>query len=271
MFPNVIFAAIDGLRAAALLECRCPNIMALATQGAFTLNATSVVPSITLPCFTSIFYSQPPERHGTLNNVWVPNTRPAPGLIEAAHSAGKRCAFFYNWEPLRDLNAPLNLSFSLFIDNLNTGPGSDRVIMEHALHFMQLEDWDFAFIYLGSLDTAGHAHGFMSLQYLRQLELLDEIIGSLCEALPGETSLLLTSDHGGHARTHGTMSPEDMTIPWFLTGPEIQPGREIPAPVSLLDTAPTLARLLGIAPHPTWEGQCIEEAFIERGGPARLE
>jgi len=28
---------------------------------------------------------------------------------------------------------------------------------------------------------------------------------------------------------------------------------------SLLDTAPTLAHLLGIAPHAQWEGRCVEE------------
>jgi arylsulfatase A-like enzyme len=73
--------------------------------------------------------------------------------------------------------------------------------------------------------------------------------------------VLLQSDHGGHERTHGTASSEDMTIPWLVAGPGIRQGYEIKTAVSLLDTAPTLARLLKISPHPAWEGRCIEEIF----------
>jgi arylsulfatase A-like enzyme len=84
----------------------------------------------------------------------------------------------------------------------------------------------------------------------------------LLHALSPEISILLTSDHGGHDRTHGTNSPNDMVIPWFVAGPGIRAGHAIAAPVCLLDVAPTLARLLGIAPHPEWEGQCVDEVFV---------
>ena len=79
--------------------------------------------------------------------------------------------------------------------------------------------------------------------------------------LPADSTLLFQSDHGGHERTHGTDSPEDMAIPWLVAGLGIRQGYEIKTAVSLLDTAPTLARLLGINPHPQWEGRCIEEIF----------
>jgi choline-sulfatase len=52
-----------------------------------------------------------------------------------------------------------------------------------------------------------------------------------------------------------------MTIPWIVVGPGIRPGYEIKSSVGLLDTAPTLARLLEINPHPDWEGRCVEEIF----------
>ena len=80
-------------------------------------------------------------------------------------------------------------------------------------------------------------------------------------ALPADTTYLLQSDHGGHERNHGTDLREDMTIPWLVAGPGIRAGHTIAADVSLLDTAPTLARLLGIAPDREWEGRCIEEVL----------
>ena len=264
MKPTVILTAIDGLRPPALSEVDCPKIESLKHRGAYTLNASSVIPSITLPCFLSIFHSIPPSRHGTMHNTFIPMLKPVPGLVEVARSQGKRTAFFHNWEPLRDLNDPLHLSFSLFIDNLNDDRDCDHTLMRQAIWHMQQPVWDLVFIYLGSLDVAGHAHGFMSAEYLQQLSHLDTAVGLLLEALPAETHLLLVSDHGGHARTHGTDSPDDMTIPFFLSGPQIRRGFEIQTPVSLLDIAPTLARLLDIAPHAEWEGRPVDSAFINR-------
>jgi arylsulfatase A-like enzyme len=86
-------------------------------------------------------------------------------------------------------------------------------------------------------------------------------MGTILDALPADTIYLLQSDHGGHDRTHGTDMPEDMTIPWLVAGPGIRAGHAIAAPVSLLDTAPTLARLIGFEPHREWEGRCVDEIF----------
>ena len=97
--------------------------------------------------------------------------------------------------------------------------------------------------------------------YLEQLERTDLAVGTILDALPADATVLLLSDHGGHDRIHGTDVPEDMTIPWMIAGPNIRSGHTIESPVTLIDTAPTLARVLGIKPDPEWEGQCVEEVF----------
>jgi phosphopentomutase len=122
-------------------------------------------------------------------------------------------------------------------------------------------DFDFAFVYLGSVDVAGHTHGWMSEGYLAQITRVDRALGSLLDALPAGATVLLQSDHGGHARDHGTDMPEDLTIPWLVAGPRIRQGYTIEVPVSLLDTAPTIVELLGLTAHPKWEGRCVEEVF----------
>jgi len=101
----------------------------------------------------------------------------------------------------------------------------------------------------------------MSDRYRVQLEHVDGAVGTVLDALPDDAVVLLTSDHGGHGRIHGADKPEDMTIPWMIAGPGIRRGYEIKTAVSLLDTAPTVARVLDIAPHPDWEGECVEEVF----------
>lgn len=78
-------------------------------------------------------------------------------------------------------------------------------------------------------------------------------------ALPAEARIIVHSDHGGHGRTHGTDSAEDMTIPWVAAGPGVRAGHPIAAPVSLLDTAPAVARLLGVAAPAAWGGRFPDE------------
>jgi arylsulfatase A-like enzyme len=58
-----------------------------------------------------------------------------------------------------------------------------------------------------------------------------------------------------------------MTIPWLVAGPGIKRDYEIQSQVTLLDTAPTLARVLGFEPHPEWQGHCIEEIFEPQKHP----
>jgi predicted AlkP superfamily pyrophosphatase or phosphodiesterase len=251
---------IDGLRPDAIEAADSPRLKELLASGAATLRASSVMPSMTLPCHTSIFHSVPPTRHGITVNTFAPMARPLPGLFDLAKATGKRCAFFYNWEELRDLGRPGSLELSFF-SNTSYQHDGDQIVADAAARELAGGSFDFAFVYLGTVDTAGHYYGWMSEGYMTQIATADRALGTVLDALPPDSTVLLQSDHGGHERNHGTDSPEDMTIPWMVAGPGIRAGHTIAAEVSLLDTAPTLARLLGIAPHHEWEGRCVEEIF----------
>ena len=259
--PTTILIMIDGLRPDAISSTNAPTLTNLLTRSAYTLSATSVMPSVTLPCHMSIFHSVPPTRHGVTTNDWQPMARPVPGLIEQAKGAGKQCAFFYNWEQLRDLSRPGNLDYAFYHSGADRNPAVDQTIADAAIDHIQTQQPDFAFVYFGTVDEAGHAYGWMSEGYLSQLSRVDQALATLLSALPPDATLLLQSDHGGHDRSHGTEMPEDMTIPWLVSGPGIRQGHAIQTPVSLLDTAPTLAHLLQIPAHHIWEGQVIEEIF----------
>ena len=52
-----------------------------------------------------------------------------------------------------------------------------------------------------------------------------------------------------------------MTIPWIIGGAGVKKGHIIERPVSLLDTAPTIAHLMGIPQPPVWEGTAVTEAL----------
>ena len=255
----VIFVMIDGLRPDAISVEYAPNLTQLLSRSAYTLQARSVMPSITLPCHTSIFHSIPPTRHGITSNDWQPMARPVPGLVEVAHAQGRACAFFYNWEPLRNLSQPGNLDFAYFRAGADINPQLDQTIAEQAVAYFMADQPDFMFVYLGTVDEAGHAHGWMSAGYLAQLKVADAALATLLAALPDDATILLQSDHGGHDRSHGTEMAEDMTIPWLVAGPGVRRGHQLNAPVSLLDTAPTLAHFLKLKIPSVWEGRFVAE------------
>jgi predicted AlkP superfamily pyrophosphatase or phosphodiesterase len=259
--PLAVFVMMDGLRPEPLLEQRYENLFALRERSAWTLNASSLMPTITMPCHMSIFHSVPPSRHGITTNTWTGMKAPIPGLVDVARAAGKRCGFFYNWEKLRNLSQPGSLDFSYFKDNVETDQNGESILVDEALKYAANEHPDFMFVYFGTTDTTGEAFGWMTDQYFEQIERVDGTLGRLLDGLPPDTTFLLQADHGGHDKTHGTDIPEDTTIPWMVAGPGIRKGYEIQSKVTLLETAPTLARVLQIGPHPDWEGHCVDEIF----------
>jgi predicted AlkP superfamily pyrophosphatase or phosphodiesterase len=266
MMTICILISIDGLRPDAIRQVDCPNIKKIISTGSSTMKASSVTPSITLPCHTSIFHSVPPSRHGILTNDWRPMARPVPGLIDIANQQDKRCGFFTNWENLRDLSRPGSLEYSYFIRTAELHPPTpygDHLVAEAAQQYLSKNQLDFSFVYFGTLDVYGHLYGWMSEEYLAQLENVDSALGILLDGLPKDTTILLLSDHGGHERNHGTDSAEDMIIPWIISGPGIRSGYQIQTNVNLIDTAPTIAKILDLKVPDLWEGMRIEEIFIE--------
>jgi arylsulfatase A-like enzyme len=53
-----------------------------------------------------------------------------------------------------------------------------------------------------------------------------------------------------------------MLIPWMTAGPGIKKGYTIQSQVTLMDTAPTIAKILDIQAHREWEGKCLAEIFV---------
>jgi len=263
---RVVLFIIDGLRPDALMQAKVPVIRRLMAEGAHTLQAQAVVPSITLPCHVSMFCGVTPARHGTISNVWNPPQPPVPSLLDLAHAAGRSTASFYNWEALRDLSRPGSLDMAYFRALADPEADCDLEIAAMAATYVAERAPTLTFVYLGALDEVGHRHGWMTVPYLRALEKADRAVGMVREGLLaagllGGAALWVLADHAGHGHDHGTGTSLDLTIPWIANGAGIRKGKQLAAPVSLIDTAPTIAHLLGLPRPEEWEGQVVEEAL----------
>ena len=260
MTGPVVLIAIDGLRPDAIGPSVSPTLVQHIRTGSSTLRGQSVEPSITLPCFTSIFHSVPPSEHGVTGNEWRPMADPIPGLMEVLSGAGLRCSAVYNWEQLRDVYRPGQLVHAIY-ENTNTDPLGDHGMANRAVEIIGREESDFLFVYLGVVDSAGHEFGWMSDGYLEQVARADAAAAHVLDALPDDSTVVIISDHGGQEFAHGTDSPEDMTIPLIFKGPGIRAGYTITEPVSLLDVSPTIAAAFGVDAEPKWRGRAIGEIF----------
>lgn len=260
----VILISIDGMRPDAMQQADTPTMDRMMAQGSSTLQARTVMPSVTLPCHTSMLRGVDTPRHGITSNTFQPLARPVPSVIDVAHAAGKRTGFFYNWGELRDLCEPGSLDIAYFCQDAHRPEGDWRVARAAANALLE-QPFDFLFLYLGYTDECGHKHDWMSAPYIEAIANADRCITHVLNACRESNQLptvLLLSDHGGHGRSHGTDSPEDMTIPWMLYGATIRSGHTLQSPVRIFDTAPTLAALLDLHAAPQWEGRIIEEAFV---------
>jgi bisphosphoglycerate-independent phosphoglycerate mutase (AlkP superfamily) len=179
--------------------------------------------------------------------------------MDVIHGSGGRAASFYNWEPLRDLSRPGSLEAGIFLDNCEEPEGvGDTRLTELAIDYLTRDPVDFAFIYLGYTDVAGHNDGWMSPAYLAGIENADACIGRALAALEGEWGVVVMSDHGGHDHGHGTLSATDMTIPVIMNGIGAwQPGTELGSEIGITDIAPTIVGWLGIERPGRWQGRVI--------------
>ena len=252
---KVLLILADGMRPDALTHI--PQVADMKKKAAWTMEGKTVFPSVTLPCHMSLFHSVEPIRHGTTTNTYAPQVRPIDGLFEVLAARKKTAAMFYSWEQLRDVSRPGMLTFSHFCsckhyNSLET----NRMSTDAYLAYLAENEADFTFLYLAAPDEVGHKEGWMGEAYMEAVRDSWEQIERIVAQLPEDYTVIVTADHGGHDRTHGSELPEDMIIPLFVMGPDFTPGQQLEN-VSILDIAPTVAKLLGVEPGEEWEGKCL--------------
>lgn len=256
MNNKVILVSIDGMRPDGVLSCGSDFVQELMRLGSYTLDARTVFPSVTLPCHMSLFHSVPPERHGITANVYMPMVRPVSGLFEQIKMSGGVSAMYYGWEPLRDVARPASLRFAEYL-NAYAEEATDGLLTDSAIARIERSKPDFVFLYMVETDEkGGHDHGWMTPEYLGRIRAAVENVRRVYERFGEEYTIIVTADHGGHERRHGTDLPEDMTIPMFFLGKEFEAGRELHG-VSILDLAPTIAAIMGVPCAPEWEGKTL--------------
>ena len=166
---------------------------------------TTVVPSTTSTALTSIATGLAPAQHGVLGyrilvdgevlNVlrWQTESRhpPDPFTVQR-HDAflGRPVPVITRLE-FRDSGfSQAHLRGSTFI-----GWKTLATLVEHCRR-LALAGEKFVYAYYPGVDEVAHAYGLHDGFYLRELAAADALVGHLLDALPSDTALVVTADHG---------------------------------------------------------------------------
>jgi Type I phosphodiesterase / nucleotide pyrophosphatase len=199
---SVVLLVVDGLGANEV-ESRPGVLRELAAMDGSRI--TTVAPSTTSTALTSISTGLAPAQHGILGyrmlvdgevlNVlrWHSDSRhpPDPFAVQRHDAFLGRPVPVVTRLEFRDSGFSLaHLRGSTFV-----GWKTVSTLVEHCRRLV-LAGERFVYAYYPGVDEVAHAYGLHDGFYERELAAADALIGSLLDALPSETALLVTADHG---------------------------------------------------------------------------
>lgn len=211
-FDSVLVVSIDALHPDALNQADAPTLQGLMRSGRYTLRGRSVDPPKTLVAHTAMFTGLEPEQSGKRDNDWQPGQPrvAAATLFDDARQRGYRTAYFY-------AKAKLGYLVNAAIDAHALAPDDG---IGRTMAFFREGGRRFAVLHLSGMEYVGKASGWMSPDYLEFLSSIDLELSPLLEQMArrGRHLIVITSDHAGHDRLHGTHHPEDYKLPLIAAG-----------------------------------------------------
>lgn len=259
---HVFIISFDGGKPAVMQQSHMPTLQNALQHGAGTWEARTVLPSITLVSHTSMLTGVQPAKHKVLWNDWKPEKGlvPVPTVFAEAKKAKKITGLFAGKEKFAHLYQPTTLDAFAIPDY------TAKIVAQTAANFILTKKPNLCFVHFADSDGAGHSKGWGSPEQIKAFEDEDAALAILLAAIHKarigkKSAVILTADHGGHSKTHGNASNEDLFIPWIAFGAGIRQGLSLTQPITTCDTAATALELLGLPIPREWDGKPVWEAL----------
>ena len=273
---RIVLISLDGISVAGFKQAKTPHLDALLAEGVLSTETRVVMPSVTLPNWTSHLTGSGPEQHGVTNNAWTLSKHKLPaiktddeGYNPSVFSVLKKAipqaktAFYYNWAELIN---PYNCQYLDEISFLEKDAYIENY--EKAFNFLveNRKSPTLVFLYSVHTDHAGHKYKWMSPEYIRSIEEADVEIGRFLEKMKREglyddTYFMFLSDHGGIEYGHGGVSMDEMIVPWGIKGPGITKGLKMEEPNNTVNTGSVILHLFKVKQPSDWTGKVPATIF----------
>ncbi len=284
----VVLVTIDTIRADRIGAygyggARTPVLDALARGGTRFDRAYAPAP-ITLTSHASLMSGRYPPGHGARHNG-LRVKADVPLLAELFQRAGFRTGAFVGAFPL-DRRFGLERGFHAYGDRMPRAAGAasnerpSSMVVDEALAWLKTADAAPVFLWVHLFEPHapyGQAADGRpaSARYDAEIAEADRQTGRLLEGVRtrGDAVVVVAGDHGEAFGEHGEVAHSLFVYDTTLRVPLLFNGRGISAqvsdsPVSLIDVAPTIARLAGLAPFDS-DGVDLSPAFDGRPVPPR--
>ena len=265
---HIIIIAFDGWGASSFEDANMPFLKGKIPESAWTLHKRSILPSSSACNWASMFKGAGPEAHGYI--AW--DTRQPAFSITYADEKGNFPSFFsiyrkvfpgcemgylYQWEGMKYIFDMDDFDYVKAFEVTVTG--SNQMKDAAVSYIIEKKPAVAAFIW-DYPDKIGHTIGWYTDDYMQELTHLDSIIEAIYNAcitagIIDNTLFVITSDHGGHEKTHGQSVLSDLETPFILFGKDVIPG-EILDPLMQYDVAAILADYLNLEHPVAWRGVC---------------
>jgi len=179
-------------------------------QGAYTLDGQSTNPPLTLISHTAMLTGLGPDKSGKFDNQWQPGdpTIERRTIFNSAKQKGFQTGIFYSKQKLGFL--------------VNEAVDAHRWSREDAIDlaeaFVRKPGRHFVFVHVSGLDFVGPEYGWLSPEYLEELSYIDEYLTPFIRLVKAQENyvIIITSDHGGHDKIHGSQHPDDFRLPLII-------------------------------------------------------
>lgn len=272
---HLFVIAFDGLAANAIKSgADMPTLKKLMSEGSYTLEARSILPSNSAPNWASMFMGAGNELHGY--NTWG-STKPDfparqisrggvfPNIFGTYRDANSKAeiGIVYEWNVIHKLTDTTAVNFDRFIPVSETNP---KGITDAAVKYIKEKKPNLFVVSFGEPDGVGHKYGWCSAEYMKKLTELDGYLAELIEAIKAagivdNSLVIVAADHGGKGKNHGAGSMEEMQIPIVFWGNGVLKNHEMESSIMIYDIASTVMSAKHIAQPQVWIGRPIKEAF----------
>lgn len=278
---HVIIIGIDGMSVGGVMQANTPNFHEYMKNGAYSLRTRNVMPTISAPNWEAMLTSSGVALTGVTSNDWRVDNYALPPVLTTENgrypdifyvlkksNRSLKTASIYQWDGFG------NLYDHQFVD-IDATCKDERATTDKVMDVIKNDRPNFLFIHLDQCDHAGHQYGHMTPEYLKAVELADQLAGEIVKATKDagtfeETLFIIVADHGGKGKDHGHETLQGNEVPFILYGSSLKKGYEIPALVRLYDVAATSAYVFHAEMPQAWEGRPVECAFAGSPEPKNL-
>jgi hypothetical protein len=278
---HVIVIGVDAMSVGGIMQANTPHFHEYMKNGAYSLHTRNVLPTISAPNWEAMLTSSGVALTGVTSNDWRIDNYNLPPVVTTENSRypdifyilkktdhSLKTAAIHQWDGFG------NLYDHQFVD-IEATCKDERATADKVIEVIKNDKPNYLFIHFDQCDHAGHVYGHMTPNYLKAVELADQLAGEIVNSTKeagifDETLFIIVADHGGKGKDHGHETLQGNEVPFILYGNSIKKGYEIPALVRLYDVAATSAFVFHAEMPQAWEGRPVECAFEGFGEPKNL-